>query len=110
MTTETSLRQPETTEERLTAIETHLQHRATREDVAASRVCMERALSEQSDRFHAALNAQAEKSREALREQADSFHAALKSQADNFHAAMNAQAEKFREDLREQADRRRAPS
>ena len=75
MTTKTSLRQPQTSDERLTAIETHLPFLATREDVAISRECMERALREQSEMFHKALNAQAEQFRKALREQSDRFHA-----------------------------------
>ena len=44
MTMRTPLRQPETSDERLTAIETYLPHLATREYV-------ERALREQSDMF-----------------------------------------------------------
>ena len=57
MTMRTPLRQPETSDERLTAIETYLPHLATREDVMVIREYMERALREQSNRFHEAMSA-----------------------------------------------------
>ena len=54
------MRQPKTTDERLTAIETQLLFVATHED-------MERALSEQAERFQEALRAQSDRFEKALR-------------------------------------------
>ena len=106
MTTETALRQPETSDERLTAIETHLPYLATREDVLTSREYMERsmreqsssfhdALREQSDRFHSALNAQSEKTNADLREHSERFYEALNTQSDKFHIALREQSAGF---------------
>ena len=72
MTMRTPLRQPETSDERLTAIETYLPHLATREYV-------ERALREQSENFHEALNAQSDKFIAAMMKQTSDMQAQMRS-------------------------------
>ena len=88
MTMRTPLRQPETSDERLTAIETYLPHLATREDVIVTREYMERALREQSDRFREAMNDQSDKFHEAMNAQSDKFTALMLKQTADMQAQM----------------------
>lgn len=81
MTTETTLRQPETSDERITAIETHLPYLATRGNVVTSRKCIDCAMREHSDKFHEAMREHSERFYDALREQSAGFYAALMKQS-----------------------------
>ena len=108
MTMRTPLRQPETSDERLTAIETYLPHLATREDVIVTREYVigtreyvERSLRDHSEKFHEALNAQSHR----ISAQSDRFHEAMNAQSEKFHEAMNAQSGRFLEALSAQSDK-----
>ena len=105
MTMRTPLLQTETSDERLTAIETYLPSLATREDVIITREYMERALRDHSEKFHEAMNAQSDRFHEALNAQSEKFHEAMNAQSDRFHEAMNAQSDRFHEALNAQSDK-----
>ena len=92
MTTQTALRQPETSDERITAIETHLPYLATREDVVTSRKCIECAMREHSDKFHDAMRQHSERFYDAMREHSDNFHVALREQSAGFYSALMKQS------------------